>query len=146
MLHDVAWQLQPHEHWLVTGANGSGKSTFLRVLHGQLRPALGGSVFLSGFRSGRLRDRSSFAVMARYSWPVWMWLRGSLQGGVGNVFGERFSGFDPQLFRGSLAMGFEGYTSQDSVLEALVGFGTETFKSGADLNTARIIVGARRGF
>lgn len=109
-------------------------------------PALGGSVFLSGFRSGRLRDQSSFAVMARYSWPVWMWLRGSLQGGVGNVFGERFSGFDPELFRGSLAMGFEGYTSQDSVLEALVGFGTETFKSGADLNTARIIVGARRGF
>lgn len=109
-------------------------------------PALGGSVFLSGFRSGRLRDRSSFAVMARYSWPVWMWLRGSLQGGVGNVFGERFSGFDAALFRGSIAMGFEGYTSQDSVLEALVGFGTETFRSGADLNTARIIIGARRGF
>ena len=109
-------------------------------------PALGGSVFLSGFRTGRLRDQSSFAVMARYSWPVWMWLRGSLQGGVGNVFGERFSGFEPGLFRGSLAMGFEGYTSQDSVLEALVGFGTETFASGADLNTARIIIGARRGF
>lgn len=109
-------------------------------------PALGGSIYLSGFRGGRLRDRSSFAVMARYSWPVWMWLRGSLQGGVGNVFGERFDGFDPSKFRGSLALGFEGYTSQDSVLEALVGFGTETFKSGADLNTARIIVGARRGF
>jgi hypothetical protein len=109
-------------------------------------PTLGGSIFLSGFRSGRLRDRSSVAVMARYSWPVWMWLRGSLQGGVGNVFGERFSGFDPSLFRGSIALGFEGYTSQDSVLEALVGFGTETLKSGADLNTARIIVGARRGF
>jgi molybdate transport system ATP-binding protein len=44
VLHDVTWQLQPHEHWLVTGANGSGKSTFLRLLHGQLRPALGGTV------------------------------------------------------------------------------------------------------
>ena len=31
----------PAQHWLVTGANGSGKSTFLRLLHGQLRPALG---------------------------------------------------------------------------------------------------------
>ena len=44
VLHDVTWHLMPGEHWLVTGANGSGKSTFLRVLHGQLRPALGGSV------------------------------------------------------------------------------------------------------
>jgi molybdate transport system ATP-binding protein len=44
VLHDVTWRLMPGEHWLVTGENGSGKSSFLRVLHGQLRPALGGSV------------------------------------------------------------------------------------------------------
>ena len=44
VLHDVTWRLMPGEHWLVTGANGSGKSSFLRVLHGQLRPALGGAV------------------------------------------------------------------------------------------------------
>jgi len=44
VLRDVSWRLMPGEHWLVTGANGSGKSTFLRVLHGQLRPALGGTV------------------------------------------------------------------------------------------------------
>lgn len=44
VLHDVTWRLEPREHWLVTGPNGSGKSSFLRVLHGQLRPALGGSV------------------------------------------------------------------------------------------------------
>jgi molybdate transport system ATP-binding protein len=44
VLHDVTWRLMSGEHWLVTGANGSGKSTLLRVMHGQLRPALGGSV------------------------------------------------------------------------------------------------------
>jgi molybdate transport system ATP-binding protein len=44
VLHDVTWRLMTGEHWLVTGANGSGKSSFLRLLHGQLRPALGGSV------------------------------------------------------------------------------------------------------
>ena len=42
VLHGVTWRLMPGEHWLVTGANGSGKSSFLRMLHGQLRPALGG--------------------------------------------------------------------------------------------------------
>jgi len=44
VLRDVTWRLEPDQHWLVTGANGSGKSTFLRLLHGQLRPALGGEV------------------------------------------------------------------------------------------------------
>jgi molybdate transport system ATP-binding protein len=48
VLRDVSWRLMPGEQWLVTGANGSGKSTFLRVLHGQLRPALGGSVSWPG--------------------------------------------------------------------------------------------------
>src|SRR5688572_15572603 len=38
-LHDVTWRLLPGEHWLVTGANGSGKSSFLRLLYGTLRPA-----------------------------------------------------------------------------------------------------------
>ena len=54
VLHDVTWRLMPLEHWLVTGANGSGKSSFLRLLHGQLRPALGGEVSWPAF--GRPRD------------------------------------------------------------------------------------------
>ena len=44
VLRDLTWRLMPGEQWLVTGANGSGKSSFLRVLHGQLRPALGGEI------------------------------------------------------------------------------------------------------
>jgi molybdate transport system ATP-binding protein len=44
VLHDVTWRLMPGEHWLVTGANGSGKSSFLRLLYGALRPALGGAI------------------------------------------------------------------------------------------------------
>ena len=44
VLHGIDWQLRAGEHWLVTGANGAGKSTFLRLLHGQLRPAVGGSI------------------------------------------------------------------------------------------------------
>jgi molybdate transport system ATP-binding protein len=49
VLHRVNWRLMGSEHWLVSGANGSGKSTLLRLLHGQLRPALGGSVAWPAF-------------------------------------------------------------------------------------------------
>ena len=44
VLFAIDWTLREHEHWLVTGGNGAGKSSFLRLLHAQLRPALGGSV------------------------------------------------------------------------------------------------------
>ena len=40
----MSWRLEADQQWLVTGANGSGKSTFLRLLHGQLRPALGSEI------------------------------------------------------------------------------------------------------
>lgn len=39
ILRDVNWALRAGEHWSVTGANGSGKSTFLRLLRGELAPA-----------------------------------------------------------------------------------------------------------
>ena len=44
VLSDLSWRLESGQQWLVTGANGSGKSSLLRVLHGQLRPALGGEI------------------------------------------------------------------------------------------------------
>jgi iron complex transport system ATP-binding protein len=39
ILHDVAWQVRPGENWVILGANGSGKTSLLTVLHGQLPPA-----------------------------------------------------------------------------------------------------------
>jgi molybdate transport system ATP-binding protein len=53
VLHDVSWRLMPGEQWLVTGANGSGKSSFLRLLYGALRPALGGEVAWPAFGNPR---------------------------------------------------------------------------------------------
>ena len=44
VLHDVDWRLGNAEHWRISGANGAGKSTFLKLLHGQLRPARGGTI------------------------------------------------------------------------------------------------------
>src|SRR5687767_994173 len=39
ILEDVTWALRADEHWRIQGANGSGKSTFLRLLRGDVWPA-----------------------------------------------------------------------------------------------------------
>lgn len=38
------WRWMPGQHFAFTGENGSGKSTFLRLLRGQLAPAWGGTI------------------------------------------------------------------------------------------------------
>lgn len=52
VLHDVNWQLRRGEHWSVFGANGAGKSSFLKLLYGDLSPALGGHIERAGFPPG----------------------------------------------------------------------------------------------
>ncbi len=41
VLHDLNWSLNANEHWAIIGANGSGKTSFLRLLAGSLWPAPG---------------------------------------------------------------------------------------------------------
>ncbi|MGO9935773.1 MAG: ATP-binding cassette domain-containing protein [Steroidobacteraceae bacterium] len=52
VLKDVNWQLRRGEHWSVFGANGAGKSSFLKLLYGDLSPALGGRIERSGMLPG----------------------------------------------------------------------------------------------
>jgi molybdate transport system ATP-binding protein len=52
VLQQIHWQLHRGEHWAVYGANGAGKSSFLKLLYGDLFPALGGSIARVGFPSG----------------------------------------------------------------------------------------------
>jgi molybdate transport system ATP-binding protein len=52
VLRDVNWELRDGEHWAVFGANGAGKSSFLKLLYGDLAPALGGAIDRSGFPRG----------------------------------------------------------------------------------------------
>lgn len=107
---------------------------------------LGGGRSMPGLRSGRLYDQSSLVAMLRYSWPIWMSLNGSLQAGLGNVFGAHFAGLRPGRARLSTAIGLETNGSRDTVFQAIVGFGTETIESGADLDTIRVSLGVRSGF
>jgi molybdate transport system ATP-binding protein len=52
VLRAVDWQLRAGEHWAVFGANGAGKSSFLKLLYGDLSPALGGRVEREGLPRG----------------------------------------------------------------------------------------------
>ncbi len=52
VLQDLNWELRRGEHWSVFGANGAGKSSFLKLLYGDLSPALGGKVERTGFPRG----------------------------------------------------------------------------------------------
>jgi len=51
-LRDLNWQLRRGEHCSVFGANGAGKSSFLKLLYGDLSPALGGKIERSGCPAG----------------------------------------------------------------------------------------------
>jgi len=52
VLQDVNWELRTGQHWAVFGANGAGKSSFLKLLYGDLSPALGGKIERVGFPRG----------------------------------------------------------------------------------------------
>jgi molybdate transport system ATP-binding protein len=52
VLRHVDWQLRRGEQWAVYGANGAGKSSFLKLLYGDLSPAMGGVIARSGFPPG----------------------------------------------------------------------------------------------
>jgi iron complex transport system ATP-binding protein len=41
ILTDVNWSVQPGEHWVILGANGSGKTSLLSALTGYLMPTTG---------------------------------------------------------------------------------------------------------
>jgi molybdate transport system ATP-binding protein len=52
VLRGLNWQLRRGEHWSVFGANGAGKSSFLKLLYGDLFPALGGKIWRAGMAVG----------------------------------------------------------------------------------------------
>jgi len=42
LVRDISWELEPGVHWALCGPNGSGKTTFLRLLRGEIAPDRGG--------------------------------------------------------------------------------------------------------
>jgi hypothetical protein len=107
---------------------------------------LGGLEAMRGFVPGRLYGRSAVALTLQYRWPVWVWLDGSIQLSIGNVFDKHLEDYKPELLRFSAAIGVESVGSRDSALEILFGLGSETFRHGGQINSFRLILGSHYGF
>jgi molybdate transport system ATP-binding protein len=52
VIRQLNWTVRQDEHWAVLGANGSGKSTLLSLIHGDMHPALGGTIERRGVPFG----------------------------------------------------------------------------------------------
>ncbi|PKN47189.1 MAG: hypothetical protein CVU63_06700 [Deltaproteobacteria bacterium HGW-Deltaproteobacteria-20] len=107
---------------------------------------LGGEQDMRAFREGRLLGRSALASTLQYEWPVWVWLRGTLQLATGNVFGNQMDDFDPRLLRLASSLGLRSIGSTDHYLEIMTGVGTETYEEGWDVTSFRLLVGGNSGF
>jgi hypothetical protein len=108
--------------------------------------SLGGDRPMRGFLEGRLVDRSSLAARFEYRWPVWVWLDGTIQYDVGNVFGEHLRDFSFEDLRSSFAIGMRGNGSHDHTFELLLAIGTQTFAQGHSVDNVRFVLGASNGF
>jgi hypothetical protein len=107
---------------------------------------LGGSGPMRGYLFGRLVDRSAAIATLKYRWPIWVYLDGTLQGALGNVFGPQLEDFRAKLLRVSSAIGVESVGTADHTFEVLFGLGTETIDQGANVNSVRLLFGTNRGF
>jgi hypothetical protein len=108
--------------------------------------SVGGESSMRGFLPGRLNDRSAAFSTLRYRWPIWIFLDGSIQLALGNVFGEHLKGLRPGQLRFSGAIGIESVGSPDSSLEVLLGIGSETFDDGGQITSGRFAIGTSHGF
>jgi molybdate transport system ATP-binding protein len=52
VIRKLDWTLARGEHWAILGANGSGKSSLLNMIYGDLHPALGGTIERDGAPKG----------------------------------------------------------------------------------------------
>jgi len=106
--------------------------------------SLGGDAPMPGFFPARLLDRSAAVATLQYRWPIAPFLDGAMQLAAGNVAGVHLAQLEPSLLRLSGAVGLASVGSPDSSLEIKVGFGTETFAKGGQIDTFRLVLGTNR--
>ena len=63
VLHDINWAVAPGEHWIILGANGSGKTSLMRIAALYTHPS-SGEVFVMNQRLGEMDVRSARRLVA----------------------------------------------------------------------------------
>jgi hypothetical protein len=107
---------------------------------------LGGDALMPGYLRGRLVDRSAVVGTLQYRWPVWVYLDGVLHASAGNVYGERFDGFDIKSSRLSTGLGIRSNGERDSGFEVLFAVGTDPLDEGFAISSFRLVFGSHHGF
>lgn len=107
---------------------------------------LGGFEPMRGYLPGRLVGRSAAVAGLGYRWPVWSFLNGAIHFEVGNVFDDHLHDFRAGLLRFSGSIGVESRGATDNPLQVMFGVGSETFESGAKIDSIRFLVGTTHGF
>ncbi|MGO8995860.1 MAG: BamA/TamA family outer membrane protein [Polyangiaceae bacterium] len=108
--------------------------------------SLGGDGPMRGYFVGRMRDRSAAVAALHYTWPIAPMIGGNIEAAVGNVFGEHLEGFRPELLRFSGDIGITTIAVSDYPIEAIVGFGSETFEHGGQIDSTRVMISVNHGF
>lgn len=107
---------------------------------------LGGDSRMSGYLRGRLVDRSAAVATLQYRWPIWVFLDGTINATLGNVWGVGFESFDVKASRLSSAIGVRSNADRDSGFELLFGVGSDPLDEGFSISSFRLLVGSHHGF
>jgi len=73
ILREVTWRVEPGQHWVILGANGSGKTSLLSALTGYLMPTAG-AVSLLGQTYGRSDWRELRKQIGLVSSSIRQWM------------------------------------------------------------------------
>lgn len=104
----------------------------------------GGATYMRGFLWNRLIGRSGAIGTLEYNWPIWVFLDGTVQASMGNVFDAHLDGFAPRLLRMSSAIGVRTSNTPNQAFEALFGVGSETIADGFAVNSFRLVLGTNQ--
>jgi molybdate transport system ATP-binding protein len=71
VLENISFTLIRRQHWCITGQNGAGKSTFAKLLRGDLNPAFGGQVRWFGSSQMPIWERQTRIALVSSDAQVW---------------------------------------------------------------------------
>ena len=76
LIHDINWQVEKGEHWIVFGMNGCGKTTFLNLLTCLIEPT-SGEILVDGEKADPRKHNLAFVFQEPTAYP-WLTVKENL--------------------------------------------------------------------